>query len=521
MRLYQLILIVGLFFCSTANSLGVGDLQMLRLVTTTEFFPLHPWYPIGHPQQRLLALCHASLLKISPFEQLEPDILKGIPTVDRNFRWENSQRILLKMEIAANARWPSQEPIEAKDIEASWKVGQRLGVEPYTTIERIFLVPARPRHIAFLLRPDAHPSVLWQLSHFRVVPQSILLPSGESIKVDEKTFASYPANKSLYGGLFSVQEWQQGESVVFNKNPARPNEAKLSRVKVILEPDLHVVRAGLSDGKWDLFLGPSRAENLETNILSTGVEGFAAVHSKPSFLLERVEFSLTHWALKDKRLRRALAAIIDRSQLKTKLELSENYMTPYYTPWNLRPTVIHNAKSAEEFSHMLTSAGWRRKKDGWYKGAKRLNLNLDVPAKDPKRTKLAQELAAQWQKVGVTVNVRPIPRKKFHTQVQKRSFKEMLLYAAPQISVLESPRGLLTLIARSEEDAHQTWLAPNYFAEYTKHLQQLQSLQPGVPLFFYPSYSISTRQVELRGFYNRLNLSSTYFSAGWNMNKKT
>jgi peptide/nickel transport system substrate-binding protein len=141
----------------------------------------------------------------------------------------------------------------------------------------------------------------------------------------------------------------------------------------------------------------------------------ARVVRDPMTTLVAVALNLrpSHPELSDSRTRGALLAAIDRDALAAApydgmAERADGLIPP--SSWAFDPTAAPPVgKDTKAASALLTSAGWKRQKDGWHAGAaaKPQTLQLLVPdhTTNPIAFAVGQQVAADWRTLGFGVDL--------------------------------------------------------------------------------------------------------------------
>jgi peptide/nickel transport system substrate-binding protein len=133
----------------------------------------------------------------------------------------------------------------------------------------------------------------------------------------------------------------------------------------------------------------------------------------PSYIFNHLDFNLTHAALKDVAVRRALRLAAPRGEIIRKIGHGVGYLkeqpaaktAPYWDP-KLHPVPYDIAKA----NALLDAAGWKRGQDGIRtKSGVKLNLDFVSTTGSPDVDQQIELIRASWSQIGVALNVRRYP----------------------------------------------------------------------------------------------------------------
>ncbi|MFP5502810.1 MAG: ABC transporter substrate-binding protein, partial [Candidatus Sericytochromatia bacterium] len=138
------------------------------------------------------------------------------------------------------------------------------------------------------------------------------------------------------------------------------------------------------------------------------------LHLTPSGAWEHLAFNLEHPILKDVRVRRAIAHLIDRHQLNTKA-----YGGVQLPAWSELPTTHwayprgvekRYVPDPEAVARLLDEAGWKPGPDGMRRrGSEELALSLLTTSEKPSRSLAAQIFQRQWREAGIALTIEKQP----------------------------------------------------------------------------------------------------------------
>jgi ABC-type transport system substrate-binding protein len=316
--------------------------------------------------------------------------------------------------IRPQARWSDGVPISARDFVFARKLYLAFWGLPVddpfrTAIRRAYEVD--PKTVRFVFRSRYGD---WKLFlNFPPLPQHALrgkdLTAGEDIWrdgiFDPKT------GKPIASGPFLVGPWERGEQLTLVRNPRYwgRHRAYLGRIVLRFVRGLDTEQA-LRSGAFDLGVLVQPPREVQ------GFRGFDLLTTSWSGW-EHFEFRVGPGgrpALKDKRVRRALAYGINRIALvrailgddrflldNTILLRSERSYRPNWNRYRYRPA---------ESRRLLEQAGCSRGADGIYScGGERLRLRFVTQAGAPQRQHVLELVASQLRRVGVEVQPVYVP----------------------------------------------------------------------------------------------------------------
>lgn len=175
---------------------------------------------------------------------------------------------------------------------------------------------------------------------------------------------------------------------------------KLSRFAIHAYNTPDQIREAIINGEVNAGAGPQiRDKRLPKNITKVNIPIYSGVY---------VIFNTSSSALKDQTVRRALQIGTDTAAIRKSLGTVSLPLDLPLVNAQLSGSGIPKAPtySSKEANKLLTSAGWRLKKDTVIrkKGKTPLSLRL-VTIKNPEYETVANELASQWRKLGIEVAI--------------------------------------------------------------------------------------------------------------------
>ena len=223
-------------------------------------------------------------------------------------------------------------------------------------------------------------------------------------------------------GPYSMRELTS-RYVRLDRNPHYPTPAKQPHVHIKFVKDAAARILMLVGGSADLVQNAVRLDLVDDVTKRPRVK----LESAPSVLLTYMLINNTDPALKDRRVRQAIALAIDREQIITaklsgRAVLATGILPPSH--WAYSGDVPRYAHDLARAKQLLDEAGVRPDRNGI-----RLRLVYKTSA-DAFRVSLARVIAAQLARIGIVVEVRPYEFGTFFADVKKGNY---------QIATMQSP----------------------------------------------------------------------------------
>lgn len=309
--------------------------------------------------------------------------------------------LLYSFKLRQGVKWHDGKPFTSADVAHSIALLKEFHPRGRATFASVSEVQA----------PDAHTVVL-KLS--KPIPYLITaLAASESPMVPKHLYATgradaNPANNAPVGtGPFVFKEWVRGSHVIYERNPHYWDGDKpyIDRLIVRFIPDAAARTAAIESGQVQIAPSSpvpfSEVDRLRTKpALSFETRGYEYINT-----VYRLEFNLEHEALKDLRVRQAIAHAIQRENLLKVAWYGQGRLTSgpvhpalkkFYVP-DL-PLLPHDLRAAEK---LLDDAGLRRGKAG---GNWRIRLHLTpIPNEGGQRT--ADFLKQALGRIGIDVQI--------------------------------------------------------------------------------------------------------------------
>ena len=425
--------------------------------------------------------------------------------------------------IRPEARWSDGVPVSAADFAFTF----RTLVDPkvdhvlrsaYEQIRRIQVVDAKTLRVVFRRQ-----YATWQDLFFAVLPRHALaradFPNVWRDSIDDPR-----TRRPIGSGPFLVQSFERGRQLTLVRNPRYwgGRTAYLDRIVYRFTPpgdqatQIEALRAGQVDVIYPQVQDPVELSSLRS---APGLESDSA----PVLRYEQLSLNLRptgHPALRDKRIRRALAFGIDRVALVRQLlhpiapgmrpldsfvfMTNSRHYEPNWAGYRRRPA---------EARRLLEAAGCRTGDDGVYVCAgRRLSLRLATTAGNVLRERTVRAMHGQLRTIGVEIVPIYSPGGSFFGSVIPKGVFDLALYslfAVPQAGitpdlvrcgdVLSNPTGYCSgKVTRDLVQAERSIDPMRRATLLNRADERLAADVPAIPLYQRPSflaYSSSIRGV--------------------------
>lgn len=388
------------------------------------------------------------------------DLEPGRPTVDpAAYRprlassWERIDSLTLRFHLRRGASWQDGVPVTAADVVFSFEAFQD------STIDAL----ARPQLEANIASVSADDSLTVSVRFRRAYPEQIydaiwhvrVIPRHVWDSIPRARWEGDTAVAHLVGsGPFRVDRWERGRSLTLERVPGETGGGNISRVV------------------WQFTEDPEAALNLmlshEADLLET-VQGQAAVDRAgadsaltllpyPSAVYGFLAFEINgpsrpHPILRDRTVRRALVAALDRKEIARSVFGPETKVPPgpisqllWIWSRDIRTIPFDTAAAAAA----LDAAGWRRGSDGMRsRNGTALAMDILVPATSSLRRRAAEAIQEAWRQAGVRATVTSVDMPVFQQRLAQGRFDS---YIGAYLDE-PSPRGLADQWSRDGWDA--------------------------------------------------------------------
>ncbi len=333
--------------------------------------PLFAHADANSVEQQLARLAFEPFIDIDAHGRAVPILLARIPTVANGDLSRDGRTIVYH--LRRGVRWQDGVPVSADDVLFTLRaivdprnpIASREGYDRVARAERI-----DDETVRVVLKAPWAPAVATLFS-YGTAPQYVLPAHllAHEARLDRAAFGGAPVGD----GPYRFVSWERGERLVYEANPAYWRGAPpAKRLDIRIVPDPGTNFTSLLSGAldWNL-ISPVQQQSM------LGHAGIAFTYV-PLALIAGVAFNTTHPPLDDVRVRRAIAASIDRQAISDKITFKRYPVVDTAQPlgsWARDPSVHLPAFDPVAADRLFDAAGWRRSPDGVrMKDGKRLAL---------------------------------------------------------------------------------------------------------------------------------------------------
>ncbi len=372
--------------------------------------------------------------------------------------------------IRDDATWGDGSPVTAEDLVFSWTAGREAATgmgpaELYRSLHRIVVVDERTVTLHFDKLTFAYNAI----NDFHPLPARLEKPVWEADPRGYRTRTLYDrdtTNPGLWNGPYRITAVQAGASVTLERNEAWKGPAPaFRRITVRTIENTTALEAALLAGQIDMIGGELGLALDQALALEKRAGTRFRFHYQQGLVYEHLDVNLDQPALKDRRVRRALLAAIDRQQIVDRLfegrqPVARTFVNPL--DWMSDDSVPATGFDPALARRLLEEAGWRPGPDGIRRNeaGERLSLELMTTAGNRSRELVQQVLQGMWRQAGIEVRIRNEPPRVFFGEtVSRRRFQGLALFAW-----ISSPENVPRTILHSTEIPREetNWSGQNY-----------------------------------------------------------
>lgn len=415
--------------------------HVLRYATGDDIVGLNPHLA----QQLSLAFMSAQtmawLVRFDKRNRPVPELATAVPS--RANGGVSADGKTITYHLRRDAKWSDGVPFDAQDVRFSVGVvqnpanneGTHVGFDlvekvdvpdPYTAIFRLKR-PWSGFYVNFFSSGGANPCVL---------PRHLLdkLPN-----INDAPYNALPVGI----GPFKYASWKRADSVELVRDPLYfGRKPKLERIVFKIIPDRNTVLTQLTTHEIDLW-APVPAGYYDRVRAVPGIK----ILRQPSYGYNHIDFNVSHAALRDPAVRRALRLAIDRRTILEKVRhgvgILQDVLLPPGHPMHVdAPIAAYDPAAA---NRMLDAAGWKRGPDGIRaKNGLRLEFSFATVSGTPDTDQLIELVRADWLATGVSLDVRHYPSPLIFAPAATGGILYSGKYDAATYAWILSPNGDLT-----------------------------------------------------------------------------
>ncbi len=368
------VLLAVLAACTRTGTATTAPTAAVRFAIAADPQTLDPLFAhadANSVEQQLARLAFEPFIDIDARGRPVPVLLARIPTVANGDLSRDGRTIVYH--LRRGVRWQDGVPVTAADVlftlhaivDPRNPVGSREGYDRVARADRIDDTTVR-----VVLKAPWAPAVATLFS-YGTAPQYVLPAHllAHEPRLDRATFGAAPVGD----GPYRFVSWERGEHLVYAANPSYwggvPAAAQLD-IRVVADPGTNFTALLSGALDWNLIAPvQQRAMPPRADI---------AFRYVPLALIAGVAFNTAHPPLDDVRVRRAIAASIDRQAISDKITFKRYPVVDTAQPlgsWARDPAVHLPAYDPAAADRLLDAAGWVRGPDGMRaRAGKRLAL---------------------------------------------------------------------------------------------------------------------------------------------------
>jgi peptide/nickel transport system substrate-binding protein len=345
----------------------------LNIALNAEFETLNPLVNSMMAAVYILDATARPLVALTPEGKAYPVLIKEIPSIENSkasfIKHEKNKGLKADIEILAKAKWGDGVDMTCQDVKVAWQIGKDDKVstpnrEDYLNIEDIQIDAKNPKKCSILFK-EARWS--FYLNFPRPIPAHLEGPVFQQFQSQAQgyernsLYVKAPTNPGLYNGPYVVSELKLGSHIVLSANPqfqGKPAYFKKVIFKFILNSS--TMESNLVAGSVDMTsssgLSFDQALNFEKKISEQKLP--YKVIFVPGVIYGHIDFNLDHPALKDLKIRKALAYAVDREEMAKafysgKQKVALHFSTQLDSWYTDKPSEIvtyaYDKKKAEAF----------------------------------------------------------------------------------------------------------------------------------------------------------------------------
>ncbi len=371
--------------------------------------PLFAHADANSVEQQVARLAFEPFIDIDEHGRPVPVLLDRIPTFANGGISRDGRAIVYH--LRRGVTWQDGVPVTARDVLFTLRaiVDERNPVRSREGYDRIARAERIDDHTVRVTLRSAWAPAVATIFSYGTAPQYVLpahLLERET-PLDRASFGSAPVGD----GPYRFVSWERGERLVYEANPRYWRGApavKRLEISIIADPGANftALQSGAID--WNL-ISPVQQQS----ILHAPGLGFRYV---PLALVAGIAINTTHPPLDDVRVRRALAASIDRAAISDKITFKRYPVVDTAQPlwsWAHDPNVHLPAFSPAAADALFAAAGWHRGSDGMrVKHGQRLALTYVQFPESQTGVRVAAFVERELRARGVDVTIKSVTNAK-------------------------------------------------------------------------------------------------------------
>lgn len=399
----------------------------------TAFNPLMPGVEVD---ETVWMQIFSTLWLAQPDGSLVPDLAAEIPTEANGGIAEGGLAWTVK--LRGDAKWHDGTPFTAEDVKYTLELINTPGFKARTRVGHALvkdIVVKGPTEIAWRMERAFAP-YLALLSNTFIVPKHILEKAADP--------NTAPFNNAPVGtGPFRWGTRQPGDNITLVANPAYHGKGPyLERAVLKYVPDQAALYAQFRTGQVDLVVGTGIPANYYQEAVKLPGRKVAIV---PNAAIEVILPNLEHPVLKDKAVRQALYASLDKDAIIQSLHYGLPSPTETFTAresWAFNPNLPKQSYDLAKAAKILDDAGWVRQGSGVRaKNGVPLEFSISTTTGAAIREQCQQLMQQDWQKIGVGLKINNMPPAVLWGEFYTRSKFDAVMGAGPWRTVTDPDPG--------------------------------------------------------------------------------
>ncbi len=362
-------------------------------------------------------LVFSKFVKHDDTMQLIPDLITEIPTLENG--GISADYLVYTYHLRQDATWHDGTPVTSKDVEFSYRVmiHPDINVETRQGWDIVESVETPDPYTVIFKLSEVYANFAGDCFYDESVLPEHLLAGALGAGFQSDPFHSAPVGS----GPFVFHEWVSGSHMTFRANHDYYGEGPfLDEITIKFVPDGNALLMQLETGS---VMGIDNAPD-ELLTLSDDLKG-TIVYRNPALFNEHLDVNCENPILSDKRVRRAIAIAINRSEISEKIYngvwipafSDEHPDSPYHNDYGIS-TLRYDPQEAME---LLDEAGWKDTDgDGIReRGGERLEMKITSTAGRASRERTEIVLQKQLSSVGIDLKI-----KNYHPTVMFASWDD-------------------------------------------------------------------------------------------------
>jgi peptide/nickel transport system substrate-binding protein len=475
--------------------------------------PLFAHVDANSVEQQVARLAFEPFIDVDEHGMPVPVLLDRIPTVENGGLSRDGR--IITYTLRRGVRWHDGVAVTAHDV--VWTLhailDDRNPVRSRAGYDRVAKAEALGDRVVRVTLKEPWAPAVATLFSYGTAPQYVL-PAHlleKEPKLETSAFASHPVGN----GPYRFVSWARGNHLVYEANASYWRGApKVARIDMRIVPDPGTNFTLLQSGglDWNLMSPSQRA--------SLGTPAQLAFRTVPLALVAGIAINVTHPPFDDVRVRRAIAASIDRESISKKITLGQYPVVDTAQPlssWARDAAVHEPAYDPAAADRLLDDAGWKRGTDGArVKAGKSLALTYVQFPESQTGVRVATFVQSELSARGVRMSIKSLSNVQLFLPKSQGgalasgafdlAYVPWPMGADPDDTFLLSCHGNANSMRWCDRDVdaleRRALVAPSRTERRTLYARIERRVADAVPIvyLFNPSYSYAYR-TELGGFY--------------------